>query len=219
MTSRAAFTSSTVPAPIKHPLSSGSAASPAIVSSAPGVVSVISTAVTPPAASAVATPRRLPDSGSRTTAITPLASQGSVMSQRSLHALALEYVHPACRGFDEVWEPRRFRQRLDWQSQERQVCGACEREALRRAPAPLPECADEGHDPNPHFRLLIRQDYAPLVIEPRVPEAFHDRLGEIVGRVARQVGGGDDLVEQHPPQERAQARVLNRLAHRPDASR
>src|SRR5437016_5002975 len=176
MTSRAAFTSSTVPAPIKHPLSSGSDASPAIASSAPGVVSVISTAVTPPAASAPATPRRPVDSGSRTTAITPLASQGggSVMGERRLHALALEDAHPVRRGCDEVREPRRFRERLDRQSQEREVRGAREREALGWAAPPLPESDNEWHDSNPHLGLLIGQDHAPFVIEPWVAEALHD---------------------------------------------
>src|SRR5437762_7402152 len=157
MTSRAAFTSSTVPAPIKHPLSSGSDASSAIASSAPGVVSVISTAVTPPAARAAATPRRPVDSGSRTTAITPLASQDSVMGERPLRTLALEYPHPARGGCDEVREPRRFRERLDRHAQVREVRGAGERQALRRAPAPPRRGDDERHDPNPHLGLLIGQ--------------------------------------------------------------
>ena len=53
------------------------------------------------------------------------------------------------------------------------------------------------------------------MIEPRIPEPLHDRLGKLRGRIARKVCGGDDLVEQHPPQERAQARVFDRLANRP----
>src|SRR5438552_17970578 len=117
MTSRAAFTSTTVPAPIKHPLSSGSDASPAIASSAPGVVSVISTAVTPPAASAAATPRRPVDSGSRTTAITPLASGGGgpVLGERLLDTLQLEDPHPARRGPAAGGGRQRVRGRLDRQ--------------------------------------------------------------------------------------------------------
>src|SRR3989442_12004588 len=192
MTSRAAFTSSTVPAPIMHPLTPtpSSDARSEIASSAPGVVSVISTAPTPPAATAAVAARRFVVSGRRTTAITPLASSASVTGERPLDAGARQDGHPACCRRDELRDARRLAQRLEGRAGEQQVRSRGEREVGSMPPN------DERHDADPELLLLIRRNHAPLVLEPRIREPLEHLVRKRARVVRRKIGRGDDLLVQ-----------------------
>src|SRR4029077_19118485 len=134
------FTSSTVPAPIMHPLSPSSDASSAIVSSAPGVVSVTSPPPNPVGAGPAVAARRFVASDSRTTAITPLASSASVTGEGPLDAVARQDGQPASCRRGELRDAGRLAQRLQRRTGEQQVRSRGEREIR------LGASGDERHD-------------------------------------------------------------------------
>src|SRR5204862_5190329 len=208
MTSRAACSSSTVPAPMTQSVTPSPASWP-IAAAAPGVVSVISTAPTPPAASALAMSRNRPGVASRrrTTAMTPLARSASVTEQR-LHAFLLDHGTPSRHSL--AGSPAEFQRLLEPCN----VSSARARQRLGRSAAALLKHGNQGQHAYLHLGVLVGRNDAPLVVEPRIAESLHDRTGELCGGFSRQVGCGDDLVEQQPPQERPEAGVFEGFPNR-----
>ena len=69
----------------------------------------------------------------------PTSAGKSVMGERSLHTVALDHALPALDRRDKVRESRRLGERLRRLSQEREVCGACQCEAIGHASPALQE--------------------------------------------------------------------------------